>query len=132
MMKSLSFLEQIDHERKLAVYEAEHDDKMRNFAYLEEFGECRETFARLVQDVQKGEIGVIMTPNVACLLIETLLEWMKVLIQVVKQHDVLLGDHEHDLVYDLRDENDEAQFRYLYSQEEYEKEKTASRPLVDA
>lgn len=131
-MKSLSFLEQIDHERNLAVYAAEHDGKMRNFAYLEEFGECRETFSRLVQDVQKGEIGVIMTPNIACLSIETSPGWMEGVDSGLKRHDVLLGDHEHDLVYDLRDENDEAQFRDLYSQEEYEKEKTASRPLADA
>ena len=73
-----------------------------------------------------------MTPDAACLSIETSPEWMEMLIQVVKQHGVLIGDHEHDLVYDLRDEDDEAQFRGLYSQEGYEKERTASRPLVDA
>ncbi len=131
-MKSLAFLEQVERERKAAIYAAEHDGKMRNFAYHEELGECRETFSRLVQEVQKGEIGVIMTPDAACLSIETSSGWMEAFIQAVKQHEVLIGDHGHDLVYDLRDEEDEAQFRGLYPQGEYEKARSAPRPLVDA
>lgn len=46
-MKSLAFLEQVNHNRKVAIYTAQHDGKMRNFAYRE----CRETFPRLFQDV---------------------------------------------------------------------------------
>jgi hypothetical protein len=131
-MKSLAFLEQVDHNRKAAMYVAEHDGKVRHFAYHEGLGECRETFARLLQDVQKGEIGVILTPHAACLAIETSPGWMEAFIQAVKQHEVLIGDHSHDLVYDLRDEEDEAQFRGLYPQGEYEKARSAPRPLVDA
>jgi hypothetical protein len=131
-MKSLAFLEQVAHDRKAAIYAAEHDGKMRNFAYHEGLGECRETFARLLQDVQKDEIGVIMTPDAACLAIETSPGWMEAFIQAVKQHEVLIGDHSHDLVYDLHDEEDEAQFRDLYPQGEYEQARSAPRPLVDA
>jgi len=131
-MKSLAFLEQVDHKRKVAMYAAEHDGNMRNFAYHEGLGECRETFSRLVQGVQIGEIGVVMTPDAACLSIETSPGWMEALIQAVKQHEVLISDHGHDLVYDLRDEDDEAQFRDLYSQGEYERARSAPRPLVDA
>ena len=90
-MKSLAFLEQVEHERKVAIYAAEHDGKTRNFAYHEDFGECRETFARLFQDVQKGEIGVIMTSDAACLSVETSPDWMEAFIQVVKQHKVLMA-----------------------------------------
>ena len=96
-MKDLDFLKHADHSRKAAMYAAEHDGKVRHFAYHEELGECRETF-----------------------------------IQAVKQHKVLIGDHSHDLVYDLREEEDEAQFRGLYPQGEYEKARSAPRPLVDA
>ena len=131
-MKGLEFLEHVDHNRKAAIYTAEHDGKTRNFAYHEELGECRETFARLLQAVQKGEIGVILTPDAACLAIETSPGWMEAFIQVVKQHEVLIGDHSHDLVYDLRDEEDEAQFRALFSPEEYERARRAPRPLGDA
>ena len=131
-MKSLAFLEHVDHTRKAAVYAAAHDGNMRNFAYHEGLGECRETFSRLLQDVQKGEIGVVMTPDAACLSIETSPDWMEAFIQAVKQHEVLIGDHSHDLVYDLRDEEDEAQFRDLYPQGEYERARSAPRPLVDA
>ncbi len=130
-MKSLAFLEHVDHSRKAAIYAAQHDGKVRSFAYHEELGECRETFARLLQEVQKGEIGVILTPDAACLTIETSPGWVEALIQVVKQHDVLIGDHGHDLVYDLREEEDEARLRDLYPQE-YEKARSAPRPLVDA
>jgi hypothetical protein len=132
IMKSLAFLKQVDHKRKVAMYAAEHDGNMRNFVYYEGLGECRETFSRLVQEVQKGEIGVIMTPDAACLSIETSPGWMEAFIQAVKQHEVLISDHGHDLVYDLRDEEDEAQFRDLYSQGEYERARSAPRPLVDA
>src|SRR5437870_13179836 len=76
-MKSLAFLEQVDHTHKAAIYAAEHDGKVRNFAYHEELGECRETFARLLEDVQKGEIGVILTPDAACLAIETSPGWVE-------------------------------------------------------
>src|SRR6266481_3368154 len=131
-MKGLAFLEQVDHHRKAAIYAAAHDGKLRNFVYHEELGECRETFSRLVQDVQKGEIGVILTPDAVCLAIETAPGWMEAFIQAVKQHEVLIGDHSHDLVYDLRDEVDEAQFRDLYPQGEYEQARSAPRPLVDA
>ena len=131
-MKSLAFLGQADHNRKAAIYAAAHDGKLRNFAYHEGLGECRETFSRLLQDVQKGEIGVILTPDAACLSIETSPDWMEAFIQAVKQHEVLIGDHSHDLVYDLRDEEDEAQFRDLYPQGEYERARSAPRPLVDA
>jgi hypothetical protein len=131
-MKSLAFLEQVAHDRKAAIYAAEHDGKMRKFAYHEELGECRETFSRLLQDVQKGEIGVIMTPDAACLSIETSPGWMEAFIQAVKQQQVLIGDHSHDLVYDLRDAEDEVQFRYLYPQGEYERARNAPRSLVDA
>ena len=105
---------------------------MRKFAYHEVLGECRETFSRLVQGVQIGEIGVIMAPDAACLSIETSPGWMEAFMQAVKQHEVLISDHSHDLVYDLRDEEDEARFRDLYSQGEYEKARSAPRPLVDA
>src|SRR5260370_34740223 len=57
---------------------------------------------------------------------------MEAFIRVVKQHKVLIGDHGHDLVYDLRDEEDEAQFRDLYPQGEYEKSSSAPRSLADA
>ncbi|SRR5258708_3246159 len=79
-MKGLAFLEQVDHHRKAAIYAAAHDGKLRNFVYHEELGECRETFSRLVQDVQKGEIGVILTPEAACLAIETSPGWMEAFI----------------------------------------------------
>lgn len=131
-MKSLDFLKQVDHSRKAAVYAAAHDGKLRNFAYTEELGECRETFSRLLQDVQEGEIGVILTPEAACLAIETSLGWMEAFIQAVKQHGVLIGDHGHDLVYDLREEEDEARFRVLFSPEEYERARSAPRPFVAA
>jgi hypothetical protein len=131
-MKSLAFLGQADHNRKAAIYAAAHDGKLRNFAYHEELGECRETFSRLLQDVQRGEIGVILTPDAACLAVETSPGWMEAFIQSVKQHEVLIGDHSHDLVYDLREEEDEAQFRALSPQGEYEKARSAPRPLVDA
>ena len=131
-MKSMANLEQADHTRKAAIYAAAHDGKMRNFAYHEELGECRETFARLLQDVQKGEFGVILTPDAACLAIETSPGWMEAFIQAVKEHEVLIGDHGHELVYDLREVEDEAQFRSLSSPGEYERERNAPRPLVDA
>ncbi len=131
-MKSLAFLEQVAHDRKTAIYAAVHDGKMRNFAYHEGLGECRETFSRLLQDVQKGEIGVIMTPDAACLSIETSPDWMEAFIQAVKQHEVLIGDHSHDLVYDLRDGEDDAQFRGLSPRGEYEQARSAPHTLVDA
>jgi len=131
-MKSLAFLEQVAHDRKAAIYEAVHDGKMRNFAYHEGLGECREMFSRLLQDVQKGEIGVVMTPDAACLSIERSPGWMEAFIQPGEQHEVLIGDHSHDLVYDLREEEDEAQFRHLYPQGEYERARSGPRPLVDA
>ena len=131
-MKSLAFLEQADHNRKAAIYAAAHDGKLRNFAYHEELGECRETFSRLLHAVQEGEFGVIMTPDAACLAIETSPGWMETFIQAVKQREVLIGDHGHDLVYDLSKEEDEARFRGLYSPHEYERERNAPRTLVDA
>ena len=57
---------------------------------------------------------------------------MEAFIQTVKEHEVLIGDQSHDLVYELRDEEDEAQFRGLSPQGEYERERGAPRPLVDA
>jgi len=131
-MESLAFLKHVAHDRKAAIYTAAHDGKLRNFVYHEELGECRETFSRLLQDVQKGEIGVVMTPDAACLSIETSPAWMEAFIQAVKQHEVLIGDHSHDLVYDLREEEDEAQFRDLYPQGEYERARSGPRSLVDA
>ena len=131
-MKSLAFLKHVARDRKAAIYTAVHDGKLRNFVYHEELGECRETFSRLLQDVQKGEIGVVMTPDAACLSIETSPGWMEAFIRAVKQHEVLIGDHSHDLVYDLREEEDEARFRALFSPEGYERERLAPRPLADA
>ena len=131
-MKSLDMLKQVDHSRKAAIYAAGHDGKLRNFAYTEELGECRETFSRLLGAVQEGEIGVILTPDAACLAIETSPGWMEAFILAVKEHEVLIGDHSHGLVYDLREEEDEAQFRDLYPQGEYERERSKPRPLADA
>jgi hypothetical protein len=131
-MKNLAFLKHVAHDRKAAIYTAAHDGKLRNFVYHEELGECRETFSRLLQDVPKGEIGVVMTPDATCLSIETSPGWMETFIRAVKQHEVLIGDHSHDLVYDLREEEDEAQFRDLYPQGEYERARSGPRPLVDA
>jgi hypothetical protein len=131
-MKGLDFLEDVDHERKAAIYAAAHDGKLRNFAYHEDPGECRETFSRLLHAVQEGEIGVILTPEAACLAIETSPGWMEAFIEAVKEHAVLIGDHGHNLVYDLREEEDETRFRGLYSPDEYERERSAPRPLADA
>src|SRR5260370_42262364 len=118
-MKSLAFLEQVAHDRKAAIYAAEHDGKIRNFAYHEGLGECRETFSRLLQEVQKGEIGVIMTPDAACLSIETSPGWMEAFIQAVKQHHVLIGDHIHDPFYEMCADEVEAQYRDLYPHGDY-------------
>jgi hypothetical protein len=131
-MKSLDTLQQVDHSRKAAIYAAGHDGKLRNFTYTEELGECRETFSRLLYAVQEGEIGVILTPDASCLGIETSPGWMEAFIQVVKQRAVLIGDHGHNLAYDLREEEDEARFRALFSPEDYERERLAPRPLADA
>ena len=131
-MKSLDFLKHVDHSRKAAVYAAAHDGKLRNFAYTEELGECRETFSRLLHAVQEGEIGVILTHDAACLAIETSPGWMEAFIQPVTEHGVLIGDHGHDLVYDLREAEDGARFRALFSPEEYERARSAPRPLVAA
>src|SRR5260370_15890244 len=57
---------------------------------------------------------------------------MEVFIQAFKPHEALIGDHSHVLVYDLREEEDEAQFRDLYPQGEYEQARSAPRALVDA
>jgi hypothetical protein len=57
---------------------------------------------------------------------------MEEFIKAVKQHRVLIGDHSHDLVYELSDGNDQAQFRGFFRQGEYERERHAPRPLVDA
>ncbi|TMC80942.1 MAG: hypothetical protein E6J10_11990 [Chloroflexi bacterium] len=75
---------------------------------------------------------MIMTPDAASLTIETSPGWMEAFIQVVKEHEVLIGDHSHDLVYDLREEEDEARFRALFSPEDYKRERLAPRPLADA
>ena len=131
-MKSLDMLQQVDHSRKAAIYAAGHDGQLRNFAYTEELGECRETFSRLLYAVQEGEIGVVMTPDAASLGIETAPGWMEAFIQAVKQRAVLIGDHGHDLVYDLREQEDEARLRALFSPEGYERERLAPRPLADA
>ena len=131
-MKDLDFLKQVDHSRKAAIYSAEHDGKLRNFAYTEELGECRETFSRLLHDVQEGGIGVILAPEAAGLGIETSPAWMEAFVRAVKQHGVLIGDHGHDLVYDLREAEDEARFRALFSPEEYERARTAPRSLAAA
>src|SRR5260370_38699505 len=100
-MKNLAFLERVAHDRKAAMYAAEHDGKMRNFAYHEGLGECRETFSRLVQEVQKGEIAVILTPYAACMSIETSPGWMGGFIQVCKQHEALIGVRCNVLFSDL-------------------------------
>jgi hypothetical protein len=131
-MKGLDFLVHVDHVRKAAIYVAARDGKTRNFMYHEELGECHETFSRLLHAVQENEIGVILTPNAACLAIETSPGWMEAFIQAVKEHGVLIGDRSHDLVYDLREEEDEARFRGLSSPWEYEQARSAPRPLVDA
>ncbi len=57
---------------------------------------------------------------------------MEAFIEAVKEHTVLIGDHGHDLVYDLREEEDETRFRGIYSPDEYERERSAPRPLADA
>src|SRR5260370_34974267 len=94
-MKSLAFLEQVAHDRKAAIYAAEHDGKIRNFAYHEGLGERRETFSRLLQEGQKGEIGVIMTPDAACRAIETSPARREAFIQAVKAHQDPTGGHTH-------------------------------------
>ena len=131
-MKNLDMLQQVDRSRKAAIYAAAHDGKLRNFAYTEELGECRETFARLLYAVQEGEIGVILTPDAAGLGIETSPRWMEAFIQAVKQRAVLIGDHGGDLVYDLREQEDEVRFRALFSPQDYERERLAPRPLAAA
>lgn len=131
-MKSLAFLQEVGRKRKVAVYAAAHEGKMRNFAYLEGLGECRETFARLVEGVQGGEIGVILTHDAACLVIETSPGWMEEFIQAIKLQRVLIGDRSHDLLYDLCESDDETRFRGLFRSEEYEHARNAPRPLADA
>src|SRR5260370_2865243 len=65
-MKSLDFLERVDHNRKAAIYAAAHDGKLRKFAHHEEFGDCRATFSRLLQHLQRAEIAVVLTPDATC------------------------------------------------------------------
>lgn len=66
MMKSLAFLEQVDHERKVAIYVAEQDGKMRNFAYKER-NEPRALIAAVAQSpfsaasIEKGENWFLMS-----------------------------------------------------------------------
>lgn len=131
-MKNAEFLKTLDHDRKAAIYAAADDGKIRNFVYHPEYGECRETFSRLFTDVQKGDVDVIVTSGVESLFIETSPGWLDALIQTAKKQEVYIAETSLDLVYDLRDPDDEVQFRKGYDGEEYEKARHAPRPLEAA
>lgn len=83
------------------------------YVKVEGVGECRENFAKLVNDLEKGKADVVIVAGAQLLFVDTSPMWMEKFIATVKQRGVLIADAATSQEYDLRKSTDEIAFRAL-------------------
>ena len=83
------------------------------YAYteVEGVGRCRPQFARLVTNMDAGNLEVVMVADVALFFVETSPMWMEKFIATVKRNGVRIVDTTAHREYDLREAEDLDAFR---------------------
>lgn len=99
--------------KRAVAYVVDPEPGLHRYAFVEGVGECRENFKRLVDDLDRGKIDVVVAAAARYLYIDTSAMWIEKLIASVKRHRVLIVDAASGKEYDVRTADDEAAFRAL-------------------
>ena len=83
------------------------------YVKVEGVGECREQFAKMVDDLEKGKADAVIVAGAELLFVDTSPMWMEKFVATVKQHGVSIVDAGSGQEYDLRKSADEVAFRAL-------------------
>jgi len=96
---------------RTAAYVVDTTPGQYAYTNVEGVGRCRTHFARLVTNLDAGNIDVVMVADVALLFVETSPMWMEKFIATVKRNGVRIVDATASREYDLRDPAHEDAFR---------------------
>src|SRR5260370_36418819 len=102
---------QHDTKKRAAAYVVDPEPGLHRYAFVEGVGECRENFKRLVDDLDRGEVNVVVAAAARYLYIDTSPLWIEKLIASAQQRGVLIVDAASGTQYELRLADDEAVFR---------------------
>ena len=103
--------------KKVASYTIDLKAGYHRYVKVDGVGECRENFARLVDDLEKHDIDGVVVAKAEYLFVETSPMWMEKFITAVKRRGVFVADATSGKEYDLRLVDDEAAFRALRNKE---------------
>lgn len=102
--------------KKALAYTIDLRAGYHRYVNVEGVGECREHFARMVNDLERGMADVVIVTGVQLLFVDTSPMWMEKFIATVKQHYIAIVDAATGKEYDLRKSEDEVAFRAMEKQ----------------
>jgi DNA invertase Pin-like site-specific DNA recombinase len=106
------FVESKGKQRVVGYVVDPHPGK-HSYVFVEGVGECRAHFKRLVEDIDKGEVDLLMVATTELLFVDTAPLWLEKLIATLKRQHVVLIDVARNKEYDLTQPEDEAALRAL-------------------
>jgi DNA invertase Pin-like site-specific DNA recombinase len=99
--------------KRVVGYVVDPHPGKQSYVVVEGVGRCRTHFKRLVEDIDKGEVDIVMVATTELLFLDTAPLWLEKLIAAIKRHHVVLIDVTRNREYDLMQPEDEAAFRAL-------------------
>lgn len=101
---------------RVAAYAVDMEAGEHRYAFAEGVGECRAHFMRMVEDVDRGAVDMVMAAPASLLYVDTSPMWMEKFITSVKRRGIPIIDATTQQEYDLRKPEDETAFRALKQQ----------------
>lgn len=99
--------------KKMVSYTVDLQAGYHRYVQVDGVGECREHFARLVDDLDKRDIDGVVVAKAEYLFVDTSPMWMEKFITAVKRRGIVVADATSGKEYDLRLVDDEVAFRAL-------------------
>jgi hypothetical protein len=100
-----------EHNKRVSAYLVDTQPGYHRYINVEGVGECREPFARMVQEMEQGTMDVVVAAKASLLFVDTSPMWMEKFITTAKRRGITVADADSGREYDLRLVDDEAAFR---------------------
>lgn len=100
-----------EHNLRASAYLVDTQPGYHRYVNVEGVGECREPFARMVQEMDEGKMDVVVAAKASLFIIDTPPMWMEKFIGTAKRRGITVADADSGREYDLRLIDDETAFR---------------------
>jgi hypothetical protein len=99
------------HNTRAKAYLVDTQPGYHRYVSVEGVGECREPFARMVQEMDEGKMDVVVAAKASLFFIDTSPMWIEKFIATAQRRGITVAGADNRREYDLRLLDDETAFR---------------------